>query len=164
MFSWRKAASDGSQIGGIPPVDLADPTLSLGARITALRIRKGLKQEDLAIAAGIATSALARYEQDKILDIHPLILQKIAETLKVEPVLLIPPRIQPESGELAEFFSPSVSYGSKIKQFRISRNMQQKELAEALGVSRETIRRYENDHSKPTKRIMAKLEELMRFI
>lgn len=144
-------------------MDLNDHSLSLGTRITALRIKKGLKQEDLAGTAGIATSALARYEQDKILDIHPIILNRIAEVLKVDPVLLLPPRIQPESGEFAEFFSPGISEGSKIRQFRIDRNMRQKELAQLLGVSRESIRRYEKDHSKPTKKVMAKLEEIMKL-
>lgn len=123
---------------GYPPVDLENATLlTLGARIIALRIQKGLNQENLAKAAGIAVSVLARYEQDKILDMHPLILSKIAETLQVDPVLLLPTPIQPERGELPKFFSPGISEGSKIKQFRIGRNIQQKELAEMLGVSRE---------------------------
>jgi transcriptional regulator with XRE-family HTH domain len=149
---------------GYPPVDLENATLlTLGTRIIALRIQKGLNQENLAKYSGIATSVIARYEQDRILDINPEILQKIAEILQVDPVLLLPTRIQPESGQFAEFFSPYVSSGSKIRQFRIDRGIQQKDLAEALGVSRETIRRYEKNHSKPTKKIIAKLEEYMRL-
>ncbi|GAF85543.1 unnamed protein product [marine sediment metagenome] len=38
--------------------------------------------------------------------------------------------------------------------------MQQKELARAFGVSRETIRRYEKDMYKPNKQILLQLEEI----
>lgn len=148
---------------GYPTVDVADPTLTFGARIGILRIKKGFKQADLAAASGLAVSVIGRYEQDRILDIHPEVLKSIAAALQVDPALLIPPRIQSESGEFASFFSPGISEGSKIKQFRIDRGIRQKDLAESLGVARETIRRYENGTSTPTKRILEKLEELMNL-
>ena len=77
-------------MGYPPPVDLADPTMGLGARIKALRIRTGLKQEELAKAAGISVTSLAHYELGKIIDINPNTLQKIAKVLKIDPGELMP--------------------------------------------------------------------------
>ena len=55
-----------------------------------MRIKSGLKQAELAESAGIGTTILARYEQGKILDLTPWILQKIAKSLKIDPAELIP--------------------------------------------------------------------------
>jgi len=61
-----------------------------GDRIRLFRIKQGMTQSELARNAGIHTSLLSRYEQGKILDINPYTLKKVAQTLKIDPVELIP--------------------------------------------------------------------------
>lgn len=115
----------------------------------------------MAKAAGIATSALARYEQGGILDPHPWILEKIATILQVPPLNLIPPQIKPENSDFWGYFGPSGTLGGKIKQYRLSRHIQQKELAKMLRVDRESIRRYEKGLTKPEEYILKRIEDIM---
>ena len=60
-----------------------------------------------------------------------------------------------------DYFIPPNTLGGKIKNLRLKVNIRQKQLARLLGVSRETIRRYENDLSKPDKRSMQKIERFL---
>lgn len=89
---------------GFPQINLNDPILTLGARIKALRLKKGLNQEDLAKNSGSALSILSRYEQGKILDFNPWILEKIANPLNVEPLELLPKNNQAEFKDLYDYF------------------------------------------------------------
>ena len=134
----------------------------MGDRIKALRMEKGLKQEELAKESGITLSVLARYEQGNILDINPWILEKIAVSLKVAPLDILPPQIKPRNGDYWGYFSPAGTLGGRIRQYRLSRHIQQKELARMLHVDRESIRRYEKGLSKPDKNILIKLEEILK--
>ncbi len=89
---------------GFPQINLNDSILTLGDRIKALRLKKGLNQEDLAKNSGLALSILSRYEQGKILDLNPWILEKIANPLNVEPLELLPKNNQAEFKDLYDYF------------------------------------------------------------
>ena len=149
---------------GYPPVNLKNPDLTLGNRIKALRIKAGLKQADLAESAGIGTSVLARYEQGRIIDLTPQVLQKIASILNIEPLELLPVPNHPNSRKFLDYFCPSDSQGSRIRKLRLSRNLQQDELAKMLGIHKVSVCRYEKDRSKPSKIITENIDKILRTI
>ena len=163
---WRpiKAVTGCWRTGGTLPVNLKDPTLTLGARIKALRIRNGLKQAELAKSTGIGTTILARYEQGKILDLTPWILQKIAVSLKIDPAELLPEPEQANKKDFLDYFCPGDTWGSRLRKLRLSRNIQQKDLAEMIGISKVSVCRYEKDRSKPSKIITEKIDKILRPI
>ena len=150
--------------GGIPPVDLKDPTLALGARIKALRIKNGLKQAELAESVGIGTTVLARYEQGRVLDLTPWILKKIAKALKIDPSELLPGPEHAKNKDFLDYFCPSDTYGSRLRKMRLKRNLQQKGLANMLGIHKVSICRYEKDRSKPSKTITENIDKILRTI
>ena len=148
-------------LGGIPPVDLKDPTLALGARIKALRIKTGLKQAELAKSAGIGTTVLARYEQGKVLDLTPWILQKIAKSLKIDPVELLPGTEQANNKDFLDYFCSSGTWGGRLRKMRLNRNIQQKDLAKMLGIHKVSLCRYEKDLIKPNKIMKKRIEDML---
>ena len=127
-----------------------------------LRIKNGLKQAELAESAGIGTTVLARYEQGKVIDLTPWVLQKIAKALKIDPAELLTGSGQANNKDFLDYFCPSDTYGSRLRKLRLGRNLQQKELAEMIGISKVSICRYEKERSKPIKRIMLKLENILQ--
>ena len=54
-----------------------------------------------------------------------------------------------------------VNLGKKIKQYRKSNNIKQKELADKLGISRATLSYYENGEVEPNIYTLLKLSEIM---
>ena len=49
----------------------------------------------------------------------------------------------------------------KVKIARIKKKIKQQELAEMVGISREYLRKIENDVANPTKTIMIKIAEIL---
>ena len=135
---------------------------TLGARIKALRIRNSLKQAELASSAGIGTTVLARYEQGKILDINPWMLQKVAKSLKIDPAELFPGPEQAKNKDFLDYFCPSDTWGSRLRKLRLSQNLQQKELAEMIGISKVSVCRYEKDRVNPSKKIAEKIDKILK--
>ncbi|MEW6556079.1 MAG: helix-turn-helix transcriptional regulator [Elusimicrobiota bacterium] len=151
-----------SQIGGFPNINLEDPNLTLGARIKALRVKIGLNQANLAKSTGLATSIIGRYEQGRILDLNPFVLEKIATTLKVTPLELLPPAARVGIKDSYDYFCRSDTRGSKIKKLRLKHHLQQKDLARMLGIHKVSLCRYEKNHSKPDSIIIQKLKEIFK--
>ena len=129
-----------------------------------MRIKSGLKQAELAESAGIGTTILARYEQGKVLDITPWILQKIAKSLNIEPVELLPGLEQAKNKDFLDYFCPSDTWGGRLRKMRLSRNLQQKDLANMLGLHKVSICRYEKDRSKPSKIITENIDKILKTI
>ena len=63
--------------------------MNIGEKIKEARIRKGLTQEELGKALGVQKSAIAKYENGRVVNIKRSILKKISDTLGIAPSELI---------------------------------------------------------------------------
>lgn len=63
--------------------------MSIGEKIKNARIQMGLTQQELGDAIGVQKSAIAKYENGRVVNIKRSTLQKIASTLKMRPSELV---------------------------------------------------------------------------
>lgn len=70
--------------------------MTIGEKIKNARIAKGLTQADLGELLGVQKSAVAKYENGRIVNIKRSTLQKISDVLGIRPAELITD-ISPES-------------------------------------------------------------------
>lgn len=61
----------------------------MGQKIKEARKKKGLTQEELGNIVGVQKSAIAKYENGRVVNIKRSTLQKIASTLNLRPSELI---------------------------------------------------------------------------
>jgi len=143
------------------PANSASTTI--GTNIKALRVAYGLKQQELAKLAGIGCNTLKSYENNQTCKTNPWIIQNIACALKVKDTELLNGSLTAQSQNIFDYLVRTTpdTFGAKIKNLRLKHKIQQKELAEFLGVHRETIRRYENNLTKPDKKKVLELEKIL---
>jgi transcriptional regulator with XRE-family HTH domain len=63
--------------------------MTIGEKIRKARIAKGMTQEALGIMVGVQKSAIAKYENGRIVNIKRSTIQKIASALNIRPSELI---------------------------------------------------------------------------
>ena len=63
--------------------------MQMGEKIKEARISKGLTQQELGDMVGVQKSAIAKYENGRVVNIKRSTLQKIASTLNIRPSELI---------------------------------------------------------------------------
>ena len=63
--------------------------MKIGEKIKVARKKKGLTQEDLGKLVGVQKSAIAKYENGRVVNIKRSTLQKIASALNIRPSELI---------------------------------------------------------------------------
>lgn len=63
--------------------------MDIGRKIKEARILKGYTQEELGNLIGVQKSAIAKYENGRVVNIKRSTLQKIAEVLNIRPSELI---------------------------------------------------------------------------
>lgn len=63
--------------------------MNIGKKIKNARIAKGLTQEELGNIVGVQKSAIAKYENGRIVNIKRSTIQKIASALNIRPSELI---------------------------------------------------------------------------
>lgn len=63
--------------------------MEIGTKIKKARIAKGLTQEELGLIVGVQKSAIAKYENGRIVNIKRSTIQKIASALNMRPSELI---------------------------------------------------------------------------
>lgn len=63
--------------------------MDMGTRIKEARLAKGLTQEELGNLVGVQKSAIAKYENGRVVNIKRSTLQKIASALNMNPTNLI---------------------------------------------------------------------------
>jgi transcriptional regulator with XRE-family HTH domain len=83
---------------------MADET-SLGRRVQAVRKRRGLTQQELAMAAGLSVSLIRKLEQDIIADVRMETARKIATALRVHTTALMtePDAAPPEETDAGQW-------------------------------------------------------------
>ena len=74
--------------------------MDIGQRIKEARLAKGLTQEELGKIIGVQKSAIAKYENGRVVNIKRSNLKKIAEVLELRPSELIIGDDAEESSEL----------------------------------------------------------------
>ena len=63
--------------------------MDIGEKIRAARLEKGLTQEELGQMLGVQKSAIAKYENGRVVNIKRSTLKKISDILGINPVALI---------------------------------------------------------------------------
>lgn len=123
-----------------------------GKKIKSIRNKSNLTQQELADLAGISLRALSNYEGGT--RVPPLeIMIRLAKALNVDIKDL-------------DAKSPLVDYyddilGKKIKLYRKYKSLTQKQLADKIGVSEITIRRYESNQKEPKHNTLIKIAEAL---
>ena len=136
---------------------LPDPSkATLGARLRFMRRKTGLTINQLAHKARLGHNVIASLERGKTRTLKPWVLGRILPFLAPG----FKEAFAEARGDLYDFLAPPDTFGGWLRNLRLRRGMKQKELARALGVSRESIRRYEGDLSRPAKAVSKRLEEV----
>ena len=68
--------------------------MNVGAKIKAARIAKNMTQEELGKILGVQKSAIAKYENGRVVNIKRSTLQKISEVLGIRPSELFFEQVQ----------------------------------------------------------------------
>lgn len=68
--------------------------MNIGEKIKAARISKGLTQAELGELLGVQKSAIAKYENGRVVNIKRSTLQKISDVLGIRPAELISDALQ----------------------------------------------------------------------
>lgn len=63
--------------------------MNIGEKIKAARIAKGMTQEELGKILGVQKSAIAKYENGRVVNIKRTTLKKISDVLDIRPAELI---------------------------------------------------------------------------
>lgn len=63
--------------------------MDIGQKIKKARLEKGLTQQELGDIVGVQKSAIAKYENGRVVNIKRSTLQKIASTLNIKPSELL---------------------------------------------------------------------------
>lgn len=63
--------------------------MSVGYRIKALRIQKGMSQEELGAMVGVQKAAINKYESEIVVNIKRAMIEKLARALEVSPAYLM---------------------------------------------------------------------------
>ena len=121
----------------------------LAGNLRRLRRERGLTQRELAEAAGLNRSVVARYEQGHTAP-HRDCVAALAYALSVDVEALIGEGAAFERDVLGEF-------GAMLRNLRRARGLTQQELGAAVGVTAGTISTYECGHVVPLKKTLAAL-------
>ena len=77
-------------------------SMDIGDKIKAARIAKGMTQEELGKILGVQKSAIAKYENGRIVNIKRSTLKKISDVLGIRPSELIYEKIEKNPVGMAE--------------------------------------------------------------
>lgn len=76
--------------------------MSIGEKIRSARIAKGMTQEELGEILGVQRSAIAKYENGRVVNIKRSTLKKISNVLGIRPSELIYEEIEKNPAGMAE--------------------------------------------------------------
>lgn len=121
-------------------------------RIRELRLSRGMSQHELAKKVGYeGRSAISKVESGER-DISQSMIQKYADALGVTPIYLLNGSAQ----EAREVYAMQ-----KLIEVRKSRGLTQKDIADAIGVSRQAYANYEAGNREPDLKNLLKIAEYL---
>lgn len=133
---------------------LPDPvTASLGAKLRFLRRKQGLKLQDLARHLRMGSGTLSQLERGICQTSIP-VLNRILTFFQESAGETFP-----GPGDIFDQVMPVRNFASWLRNFRLRRGLEQTEVARKIGVSKVTICRYERNHSRPHRVIVARLRK-----
>ena len=96
--------------------------MNIGEKIRAARLEKGLTQEELGEILGVQKSAIAKYENGRIVNIKRSTLKKISDVLGIPPFELVfdaskKPTV--DDDELPEKVRKLVEYSKSVPEHKI---------------------------------------------
>lgn len=91
--------------------------MDIGAKIKAARIAKGLTQEELGDIIGVQKSAVAKYENGRIVNIKRSTLKKIADVLNIPPFeLVFETEEKPVNDELSDSVQKLIEFARTVPE------------------------------------------------
>jgi transcriptional regulator with XRE-family HTH domain len=141
---------------------------TLGSQLRYLRRCLGETRATFATLSRHPVSLIAKYEKNKIKKPNQRVLLDFAKALKVPPDKILsiqhfePISNETELNELFESLFSGADFGSRLRKLRIRANTGSKTLASKLGINRETVRRYENNITKPTKERLTQIIKILK--
>ena len=133
---------------------------SLGSRLKEARKAKGLTQEDLGNLLGIQKSAVAKYENGRIVNLKQSTLKKISEFFDIPIDELMSDDIKPSENNGSENKKAVEVFAKNLNYYMLQSGVTQKELSEILGVSKPTFCEYCNAKKYPR---MEKVQALANY-
>ncbi|MFH1726449.1 MAG: helix-turn-helix transcriptional regulator [Elusimicrobiota bacterium] len=116
-----------------------------------LRRSRGLTIGELAEASGVGRNTLSRLERG-VTPFNPAVVGRILAQFGPEARKVF-------AEDPYEHLIPTESFGAWLRNFRMRMGMRQKDLAEALGVHKVTVCRYERHGFMPDVRVLRRLKE-----
>lgn len=129
----------------------------MGERLRFIRRKLGASPGRLANAAGVSPNALLRIERDEG-PANDWILGRILRSLGNNAKAAFP-----GAQDVFDFLVPPRDFATWLRNFRLRRGIQQKELARALAVSNVTICRYERNVSRPNDVVVKRLKRAFKL-
>jgi transcriptional regulator with XRE-family HTH domain len=94
--------------------------LDIGLKIKTARLAKGMTQEELGDILGVQKSAVAKYENGRIVNIKRSTLKKISDVLDIPPFELVFNEEKPtEDGELSENIKKLVEFAKSVPEDKV---------------------------------------------
>lgn len=91
--------------------------MEIGQKIRKARLERGLTQQELGNIVGVQKSAIAKYENGRVVNIKRSTLQKIASALKIRPSELIFTESPKETAELHVRILTDMQLMAAIKEY-----------------------------------------------
>lgn len=91
--------------------------MEIGQKIRKARLERGLTQQELGDIVGVQKSAIAKYENGRVVNIKRSTLQKIASALKIRPSELIFTESPKETAELHVRILTDMQLMAAIKEY-----------------------------------------------
>ena len=90
--------------------------MEIGQKIRAARMAKGMTQTELGEILGVQTSAVAKYENGRIVNIKRSTLKKISDVLGIPPYELVFEEKPPKDGELSHNIKMLVDFAKSVPE------------------------------------------------
>ena len=118
--------------------------MELKDRIRALRLQKGISQEELAKLVGLKKAAINKYETGIVVNPKRPLIEAFAKALDTTPSYLMGWEEEEEKVSVNGVFSKNLIF------LRTKHNLSQEEVAEKLKKSVNLIKQWEKGKSEPT--------------
>lgn len=91
--------------------------MEIGQKIRKARLERGMTQQELGAIVGVQKSAIAKYENGKVINIKRSTLQKIASALNIRPSELIFTESPKDTAELHVRILTDLQLMTAIKEY-----------------------------------------------
>jgi DNA-binding XRE family transcriptional regulator len=142
-----------------------EPT-TLGQHLKKMRFLAGIRQSEAALKFGVSKRTLSTWETDRVYPawaFQPRLIAYLGYNPFNDPTLGRP---KGNESSCVAFLSPDapVTFGQKIRQYRLKLRKTRKQMALELGISVKTLWGWETNHRKPTTQGQMQIAEFLECI